>query len=399
MKIAVMLDNALHAGGGFQQALNAAIQIKRICSGAHELIIYTSIKSNVEILQKYGIDAVYVRYHFSDRILAIASDSRIFAGFINRFKLVSNLERRLKNDKVDLTYFLSPSNKIRNLASTNYVVTVWDLCHRDFPEFPEVREFGEFESRESLYMKVLPKAYMIIADSPQLKEKIIKFYNVNPERINVMPFQPMQSCRFDSPMTADNVVADIYGLEDGYLFYPAQFWSHKNHVRILEALCLYREAFGNTPVCVFSGGDAGNYDIVNKKAASLGLQGHLQFLGYVPSEHIPSLYRAASALVMPTYFGPTNLPPLEAMALGTPIIYPRHLQNQCGSAALYFDVDDPHSLYQAIVKILQTDISNDLSKRGYEKMKEIDQVTVNAENQFRSALDIFEKRLSCWRNS
>jgi glycosyltransferase involved in cell wall biosynthesis len=61
--------------------------------------------------------------------------------------------------------------------------------------------------------------------------------------------------------------------------------------------------------------------------------------------------RVEAALVMPTYFGPTNLPPLEAWTVGRPLIYPRHLAAQVGDAAGLFDVDDARSLATAIARL------------------------------------------------
>ncbi|MGN5486390.1 glycosyltransferase, partial [Campylobacter coli] len=64
-----------------------------------------------------------------------------------------------------------------------------------------------------------------------------------------------------------------------------------------------------------------------------------------------ALYRGAAALVMPSYFGPTNLPPLEAWAVGTPVIYPEAFKAQAGDAAILFDYDDPRSLAEAIIRL------------------------------------------------
>ena len=59
-----------------------------------------------------------------------------------------------------------------------------------------------------------------------------------------------------------------------------------------------------------------------------GLTDQISIIGFVDSAELAALYRGAAALVMPTYFGPTNLPPLEAWAVGTPVIYPEAFKAQ-----------------------------------------------------------------------
>ena len=75
---------------------------------------------------------------------------------------------------------------------------------------------------------------------------------------------------------------------------------------------------------------------VRSHAARLSLEERIKFIGFVGNEEIPELYRQSIALVMPSYFGPTNLPPLEAFQLGVPVLYPDKagLRDQVGNAAL-----------------------------------------------------------------
>ena len=81
----------------------------------------------------------------------------------------------------------------------------------------------------------------------------------------------------------------------------------------------------------------------------------MHFLGLVPDEDIPALYEAALALVMPAYSGPTNLPPLEAVTLGCPVIYSDlpEFREQMGDAALYCDLADVSSLADHLSALVQ----------------------------------------------
>ena len=72
---------------------------------------------------------------------------------------------------------------------------------------------------------------------------------------------------------------------------------------------------------IFSGTDKGNKKRVLEVAQELGLNDRIVFTGFVPDIEIPYLYKQSLALTMTSYFGPTNLPPMEAFQLGVPVIY------------------------------------------------------------------------------
>lgn len=100
---------------------------------------------------------------------------------------------------------------------------------------------------------------------------------------------------------------------------------------------------------------------------SEGLGQHFILPGYLPVEELAWCYRHARALVMPTFFGPTNIPPLEAMALGCPMavsgIY--GMPEQCGNAALYFKSDDSADMAHVLHRLWTDDaLCLDLKKKG-----------------------------------
>jgi glycosyltransferase involved in cell wall biosynthesis len=294
---------------------------------------------------------------------------------------------------VDLVYFVNPWHRAMLLQKLNYIFTVLDLCHRDFPEFPEVRVFGEFEVRENMYKAILPKAYLTLVDSPELKERIQYRYGLDPDRVLAMPFQP--SSLFQSNGHGSNGTVSPYQLGAGYLFYPAQFWSHKGHRRLLQALMLLRKNTGDCPVCVFAGDGANLRDRLEQESVSLGLADRVRFLGFVPSDHLEPLYRNARALVMPTYFGPTNLPPLEAWTLGIPVIYPNHLRSHTGDGAIYFEADSAESLAMAISQ-LDKHGCHQAQVDGRARLQELAEIRKTAEIKLGRALEVFAARRALW---
>ena len=91
------------------------------------------------------------------------------------------------NKNVDLVYFISPSSWSNYLEHLNYIITIWDLCHRDEPEFPEVYKNRVFEKREIDINKCLKRAIAIIADSELGRENIVRRYLIDYSRVYIVP--------------------------------------------------------------------------------------------------------------------------------------------------------------------------------------------------------------------
>jgi glycosyltransferase involved in cell wall biosynthesis len=185
-------------------------------------------------------------------------------------------------------------------------------------------------------------------------------------------------------------------LEEGYFFYPAQFWAHKNHVRILEALVLLREA-GTKLRLVLTGGDKGNRAYIENLSVRYSLDDQVRFLGFTPAEHMRGLYEGCMAVVMPTYFGPTNLPPLEAWTLGKPLVYSSHLKEQAGNAAVYANPDSATELAAAMKACTDPDTVTRLVLNGTIRLHEIEQQRRISEIALTNRLLQFEARRKCWR--
>jgi glycosyltransferase involved in cell wall biosynthesis len=351
IRLAVIFDQQIRAGGGYQHALNAALLTRELPTDICEPIFFTLLHENVATLAAHGIQAELIQLSFFQKARTYlrrwVSDPWLLK-LVQRFEQYSPFERRFVHRKIDLVYFLSPTSWARDLDEINYIITVWDLCHRDHPEFPEVRWTRQFEVRDNNYWSLLPRATAIFVDSKLGKRNVVQRFGIDDERVHVMPFQAAAATR-EPPSIDARLSIDVhakYNLDVPYVFYPAQFWAHKNHVYILEGLRILQERYGIRVGAIFSGGEQGNLSYVKSYVRSLNLEGLVRFVGFVDNEEIPDLYRQSIALVMPSYFGPTNLPPLEAMELCVPVLYSDKagLRDQVGEAALLMDLNDPGSM-------------------------------------------------------
>ena len=129
------------------------------------------------------------------------------------------------------------------------------------------------------------------------------------------------------------------------------------------------------------------------------LESRVRFVGFVSNEEINYLYLQSLALVMPTYFGPTNMPPLEAFKLNVPVLYSYlpGLRDQVNEAALLLDLNDPNSLVLNIKKLLSSsDLRNNLINKGKIRYNEI----VSNDNNYnilKKIIENFKPLRDCWK--
>ncbi len=400
MKIAIILGQDMLAGGGYQQALNMLLLLNQKQYEDRQFVFMTTLRSEVEALSGYGMQAHFLKLSLLSKILLrLSSRHLLFHRLLEKIHIVNPLDKYLSKYDIDLIYFISPSGYALYTDKYNYIFTVWDLCHRDFVEFPEVRENRTFESREAVYQHALTKAVAVIVDSELGKENVIRRYGVDSERVAILPFSPAPETRLDDDAYQTGFV-DIkqkYQINGNYIYYPAQFWAHKNHVYILEAIALLKEIHDTELYAVFSGPDKGNLDHVLAVVESLGIKHLVKYVGFVPNEEITYLYKQSLALVMPTYFGPTNLPPLEAFALGVPVVYSDlpGLREQVGDAALVVDLSDPQSLVDQLLLLLrQPELRKNLIEKGRQQL--LQHTDDERWAILESIFDRFSVKLSCW---
>jgi glycosyltransferase involved in cell wall biosynthesis len=393
MKITAILETSLKAGGAHNQSLNALLQMKQICKGHFNFTVLAFDNETVKVLKEKDLDGILVTFSLIDKVKSKLMLAGISGNLFSE-KILFPIEQKLISIGTDLVYFVGPSLLSLQLKRLNYIFTLFDLSHRDNSEFPEVREFNEFRKRELLFSQVISQSFITLTDSPMLSENASKFYGVDPAILISMPYGPSPDLDFNTNSISE--IREHYKLPDSYFFYPAQFWPHKNHIRILEALFLLNNEDKIMHV-VFSGGDKGNIDYIINKAKSLSLTDQIHILGLVPSSHMKSLFEGSSGVIMPTYFGPTNMPPLEAWGLGVPLIYSKHLVGQAEDAALLVDPDSSESLALSMVKITQSGVKEQLVSNGYIRLQAINEERKRSESKLLERLMIFEKRRKCWK--
>ena len=123
---------------------------------------------------------------------------------------------------------------------------------------------------------------------------------------------------------------------------------------------------------VLTGGDKGNQKFIKSIVKRLGLEEAVHILGFVSQQELISLYRGAFALSYVTYFGPENLPPLEAFVCGCPVVASNvsGAKEQYGEAALLVNPNEPEEISHMIKYLYDNpDIRQALIEKGYQRAK------------------------------
>jgi len=264
-----------------------------------------------------------------------------------------------KND-VEFVLNLSPFECLE--LTVPFIQFVWDLKHRTDPWYPEFNRRRDWDDRETKLQKILPRAARVIVGTETGREEILRHYGLSPKNVCAIPL-PYPD-HFDSAKASQRK-----DLPEDFLFYPAQFWPHKNHFNLIRALGFLGSKYKIKMDLVLTGSDQFYQKNVQSFAKKMKLNSQIRFLGYVNNTEIPGLYRRAKALVYPSLFGPDNLPPMEALAAGCPAIVADipGARDQLKNAVLYFDPYDPSDLAKKIFDLLKSrSRARNLVKKGFQ---------------------------------
>jgi glycosyltransferase involved in cell wall biosynthesis len=254
--------------------------------------------------------------------------------------------RKAGLDLIHGTAFVGPQ-----VSTCPFVVTVHDLSFISYPQnFPALnraylRTFTQLSVR---------RARRVIAVSESTKRDLMRYYDVSGDRVDVVYNGVDPSFR---PMPAADVAEfrRQRELPDRFILFVGTLEPRKNVTRLIEA---YARLPRSRPPLMLLGGKGWLYDEVFGCVETLELRGEVSFVGYVPVEELPLWYNAASLFVYPSLYEGFGLPPLEAMACGTPVVASdaSSLPEVVGQAGLLADPTSSEALAQAIQQVLESPV-------------------------------------------
>jgi len=385
-------------GGGFtfeQEMLEALVQLAPEIQ--HQFTLIFGIEGIQHKKEKINFgDKIEVVFVFlGPWIIRVLYRLLMEFNHMRRKPIINPLQKQINERKIDIIWFPTP---IYLPVESPFIATMWDIQHRLQPWFPEVSYQGNWNRRESYSGKFLQQATYIIANNETGKQELALFYQIPENRICALP-HPTPTINYLPSNKEMTLVLQKYQISSPYLLYPAGFWAHKNHVNLLLALKNLLETCGLNFKLVLVGGDQGNLKYIETKVEQLGLGKSVHFLGFIQREDLIALYQGAFALLYITYFGPENLPPLEAFACGCPVIASNisGAEEQFEKAALLVNPNKPEEISNMVKYLYDNpDIRKVLIEKGYQHAKKF--TNIDFVREVIHMLDEFEPVRRNWGN-
>lgn len=355
--IAIVIDNGPSDGGTFQYNQAFVDAFMELPDSLFRKTIFYTNSYWKEYLKKcpYKLKEIKLTIRLK-RILKLITVLNLPALFrkVALYILSPSVAKSLNDIEIDLLLF--PSQDTVSLFITSPKINViHDLMHHFEPHFPEVSSNGRIRYRDLLFKNFCIESKAIIVDSKLGINQVIECYNTKKDKIYDLPYIPPPHILNNDPLPPD--FEEKYAkLPENFLFYPGQFWPHKNHKNLLLAISSLINQ-GIEINMVFAGKMDYDYFALINLIEDLKIQKYITFLDFVPNEYLKGIYLKSKGLVMPTFFGPTNIPPLEAIFLERPVavsdVY--GMKDQLQDASLYFNPNDIADIAEKI-KILLLDM-------------------------------------------
>lgn len=268
------------------------------------------------------------------------------------------------------------------LSTRPLVLSLFDLIHLRYPE--------EYSALHPLYYRLIVRrlarrARAVVTLSEASRNDIVERLGIAPSKVRVIPLaaDPV----FRPPAPADMArLSSLWGLEPGYLLHLSNYRSHKNAEGVVRAYARLRARAGVKAPLVLAGRPPARF---RAWLENEGVGPDVRVLGDVGNRDLPLLYAAASVFVFPSRCEGFGLPPLEAMACGTPVIASNvsALPEVVGDDALLVDPEATDAIAEAMERLLSNDdLRADLAARGISRA-----ATFSWERVARATLALYEE--------
>ncbi len=279
----------------------------------------------------------------------------------------------LKRLDVDLVHIPNLFSIPRGLPCP-YVMTVHDMLEH----MSRAREQSGFwrSLHFQLTKRVLAGAARIFAVSNFTKTEIGKLFQIPTDKVEVVYNAIDDRFLRGHANAADrDLIAQRYQVTYPFLLYAGRISPHKNVVRMIEAFSALKnelerdQAYPDLKLIIIGDDLSGNPDL-RRTVVRSGVQNDVRFLGFIPIEVLRIFYDEAKVFVFPSLYEGFGLPPLEAMAHGTPVVTSNvsSLPEVVGNAAVLVNPENVFEIMRALHRVLMNQALRDrLKERGYQQ--------------------------------
>jgi glycosyltransferase involved in cell wall biosynthesis len=340
----------------------------------HDFGIGTYLRNLLRGLAKIDQTTEYVLLCNKDDIAVAASlgpNFRAVAESAGHYSFAEQISIPMAVARARVDVFHAPHYVLPVLTPGPTVVTIHDCIHLMFPQYLNHR-LGYAYARAAMWTAT-HKSARILTVSEQSKRDILKFFKVPPDKIVVTPNSIEGRFGVDPSDEEVRQTRERYQLSHPYILYVGNIKPHKNLERLIEAFHLVRSQGRSELELLIIGDEIGKLQALRRAVHKYDLHRYVRFHGYVPDKTLSVLYRLASVFVFPSLYEGFGLPPLEAMASGTPVVTSNvsSLPEVVGDAAVLVDPYSPEAIADGILKVLQSShLRAELRQRGFARVKE-----------------------------
>ena len=352
-KIGIILSYSSSGGGIYQYAISI-LEALYISKYKVKIIFFKDYWSNTlkDFSDKFELYPLTNKNVFIFSKLLLFLKTPVFAAqFLSKY--INPISKITESLDCDFWIFPYPDPLSYQLR-LNSIVAIHDLMHIYEPRFPEASGFLRTPIRDYRFKSITKNAKLILADSDIGKRHICDSYSVPKEKVKVLPFIPS---KYISHENFKRKNYEELNFPKKFFFYPSKFWKHKNHINLLRAIKKVKEYHPDIHL-VLTGDKKNEFRRIMKHIEMLNISNHVSIVFEIDKDNILHLYMKSRALVMPTFFGPTNIPPLEAINCNCPMavsnIY--GMPKQLGKAAIYFDPNSVNDIANKLKLLWEDDL-------------------------------------------
>jgi glycosyltransferase involved in cell wall biosynthesis len=328
-----------------------AIDVRKL----HDFGIGTYIRNLLRYLAECDHTREYVllcQPQDRDSLAAMAPNFKPLVNTSKAYSIAEHLTIPAALVRYPVELFHAPHYVLPPLVPCKSVVTIHDCIHLVFPQYLPNRLAYTY-ARASLW-SAAHRAARVLTVSETSKADIVKHCGVSPERVTVIYNAIDEGFLQEPAETEIRNTRERYQLDDPFILYVGNIKPHKNLERLIEAFHLVRrEGFERVKLLII-GDQISKYPRLRRAVDRHKLHKHVRFLGFVSRDTLASLYRLATVFAFPSLYEGFGLPPLEAMAGGTPVVAANtsSLPEVLGDAAVLVDPYSEPAIAEGLIRVL-----------------------------------------------
>lgn len=355
MRIGIDYTAAVQQGAGIGRYTRELVRALAELDQGHDYVLFAAAGGQPLVDTPWPPNFQMRSLPLSDRALAI---------LWHRLRLPLWVE--LATGAVDI--FHSPDFVLPPVRRAKTLVTVHDLS---FIRVPECADANLRAYLNRVVPRSVHRADLVLADSQSTKDDLVELLGVESDRIEVVYPGVEERFRPIKDRTLLDGVRKRYNLPPRFILGLGTLQPRKNFTRLIQAYSLLITHYPFLHL-VIAGGKGWLYEEIFATVERLGLEEKVVFLGFVADQHLPALYNLADLFVFPSLYEGFGIPPLEAMACGTPVITSdaSSLPEVVSEAGPMVEATSVEALTEALKRVLEDNsLRERMMAKGVEQAK------------------------------